>query len=91
MLRVTVAETNLTEVVLRVEGWLSGGNVSLLEQEGSPWFGSLRRVVLDLDGVRFIDEPGVRLVRDWIAQGAVTRGGSAFVRLMLVTTQGDES
>jgi len=39
--------------------------------------------VLDLDGVRFIDREVTELLRTWIADGLVLRGGSIFVRLLL--------
>ncbi|MEW6753839.1 MAG: STAS domain-containing protein [Candidatus Latescibacterota bacterium] len=83
MLRVTVVEQTLDRVVLKVEGWVCRANLSLLEQEGAPWMSPAHRVVLDLDGVQFIDEAGAALVRHWMGQGAVARGGSAFVQMML--------
>lgn len=83
MLRITLLEQIPEQVVLKVEGWLCRENVTLLEQEGARWVGEIDRFVLDLDGVQFIDEPGAALLRRWAGEGAVVRGGSAFVQMML--------
>lgn len=83
MLRITVVEQTPEQVVVKVEGWLCRENVALLEQEGARWVGEIDRFVLDLSGVRFIDEAGAALLRRWAGEGVVVRGGSAFVQLML--------
>lgn len=83
MLRITLVEQTPEQVVLKVEGWLCREHVALLEQEGTRWVGEIDQMVLDLNGVRFIDEAGAALLRRWTGEGVVVRGGSAFVQLML--------
>ena len=81
MLRITVMSHTGEEVALKVEGWVSGVNVSLLEQEGARYTG--KRLVLDLAGVQFIDEAGIALLRGWSGERLVLRGGSVFIRALL--------
>jgi len=83
MLRITVMEQAPEEVVLKVEGRVCRGNVALLEQEGARWLGQGCRLVLDLSGVQFIDEAGMKLLQRWAGEGLVVRGGSMFVQAML--------
>ena len=85
MLRLITVSQSQEEVVLKVDGWLAGENVDLLEQEGAPVLGQVRRLVLDLQGVRFIDEAGIALLQGWSSQGLVLQGGSVFIRALLET------
>lgn len=84
MLRITVAPQR-EEVILKVEGEVSGEDVALLEQEGARWLWKARRMVLDLTGVQFIDEAGIALLRRWSGERLALRGGSPFVRELLMT------
>ncbi len=83
MLRITVISETREETVLRVEGWVSGRNVALLDQEGARWLREGVHLVLDLDGVRFIDRAGMALLQQWGTGGVALRGGSPFVRSLL--------
>ena len=83
MLRITVVSQTREEVVLKVEGWISGEHVHVLEEEGERWLQRTRRLVLDLSGVRFIDNAGIGLLQHWWGDRLVLRGGSSFVRSLL--------
>ena len=83
MLRLIMKSQTSEEVVLEVHGWVSEKYVSILEQEGVRLLGESQRLVLDLKGVQFIDEEGIRVLRGWVREGVVLRGGSLFVRMLL--------
>jgi anti-anti-sigma regulatory factor len=71
------------DVVLKVEGWVSGANVALLEEEGTRLLGESECLVLDLEGVRFIDRPGLGLLKRWSGARLALRGASPFVHMRL--------
>ena len=83
MLRLTVISQTREEGVLKVEGWVSGEDVVLLEEEGTRLLGETKRLVLDLKDTRFIDRAGIALLRRWQGNGLVLRGASLFVRTVL--------
>jgi anti-anti-sigma factor len=83
MLRITVVSQTPDEVVLRMEGWVSGTNVELLKQEVTHWFREAKYVVLDLTNIRFIDEAGITLLQGWSKKRLMLRGGSLFVHTLL--------
>ena len=83
MVRLTIISQTREEVVLKVEGRVSGEDVALLEEEGTRLLGETERLVLDLKGVKFIDEAGVDLLRRWKGDELVLRGASPFVRTVL--------
>lgn len=83
MVRITLIGQSDEEVVLKVEGWVCGGNVGLLEQEGRRYLGESSRLVLDLSGVQFIDQAGIGLLQRWQGGQLRLQGGSPFVREML--------
>ena len=86
MLRITVISQTREEVILKVEGWISWEDVRVLEEEGEHWLHETRSLVLDLSGVKFIDNGGIELLRRWHGQShLVLRGGSSFVRMLLRT------
>ena len=85
MLRITVAKQTREEVVLKVEGWVSGEEVGVLEQEGAHWLQQVGCLVLDMTEVRFIDDAGLALLKRWSGDRLVVRGGSPFVRSLLET------
>ena len=79
MIRLTVISQSREEVVLKVEGWVSGADVSVLEQEGTRLFRETDRLVLDLEDVRFIDWDGLALLKRWSGDRLVLRGASLFL------------
>ena len=85
MLRISTVERTEGEVVLKVEGWMSGEGIKVLEREGSHWLREGNRLILDLTGVQFIDEEGITLLRRWCGDRLVLRGGSPFLRSLLET------
>lgn len=85
MLRITVMTQTEEEVVLKVEGWISEEYVAPLEQEGARWFQKAKRLVLDLTDVQIIDGQGIALLQHWSGDQLVLRGGSLFIRSLLMT------
>ena len=83
MLRIEVTSESPAAVVLKLEGWVSGDGVGLLEAEGRRWLEQGRELVLDLDGVQFIDPQGLDLLEGWSGARLELRGGSLFVRTLL--------
>ena len=83
MIRLTVISQTREEAVLEVHGWMSGGNVKIVEQEGMRLLGERQRLVLDLRGVKFIDREGIALLQRWSGGRLVLRGASPFVRTLL--------
>ena len=85
MLRLTVTSQTSREIVLKVEGWITGGQVALLEEEGTRRLQQAERLVLDLNGVRFIDRAGIALLKRWAGEWLVLRNGSSFIQTLLKT------
>ena len=83
MLRITVVPQSEAEVVLKMDGWIAGEGVALLAEEGNRWLQGGRRLVLELEGVGFIDEAGLALLAGWPATQLTLRGASMYVRLLL--------
>ena len=85
MLRITVVSQTREEVVLKIEGWVSGEDVDLLDQEGTRCMEESERLVLDLADVRFIDDAGIALLQRWSGERLMLRGASPFLRVLLST------
>lgn len=83
MLRLTVHSQSGEEILLIVDGWITGKDVALLEQEGERHLQRATRLVLDLEGVRFIDPSGVALLQRWAGERLALRRPSPFVQLVL--------
>ena len=83
MVRLTVVSQTKQEGVLKVEGWVSGAEVALLEEEGTRLFQETNRLVLDLKGVKFIDRTGIALLQRWSGERLVLRGASPFLQTLL--------
>ena len=83
MLRLTVLSQNPEEVVLKVEGWISEENVDVLAEEGERWLREDVCLVLDLSGVRFIEDAGIELLRRWHGDQVVLQEASPFVHALL--------
>jgi anti-anti-sigma factor len=85
VLRITKRTQSSDEVVLKVEGWISGEEVSVLQEEGIRWLEQAGRLVLDLTGVRFIDRAGIAVLQGWQGDRLVLCGATPFVRALLET------
>ena len=83
MLRINAAAEEGEEIVLEVEGWVAGAGVELLRREGAPYLRTGYRLVLDLEGVRFLDPKGLALLEEWSGEQLELRGGSPFIRMLL--------
>ena len=83
MIRLTVTSQSVEETILKIEGWISGSNVALLDEEGTRLLGETQRLVLDLSDVRFIDREGIAVLRGWSGERLELRGASLFLRLRL--------
>ena len=83
MLRITEMSCSREESVLKVEGWVTGRGAVLLEEESAGRLRLVPHLVLDLEGVRFIDATGIAVLKRWSGKRLVLRGGSLFVRALL--------
>ena len=84
MLRLTLMAQGPTEAVVAVDGWITGEEVGLLEREGERWLQEVSHLVLDLNGVRFIDQTGIELLKRWsAAEKLALHGGALFVQSLL--------
>ena len=83
MLRLTAKEHSAEEVVLAVDGWVSGEDVSLLALEGARRLSQTRRLVLDLRQLRGIDAAGIDLLKSWRTERLALHNGSPFVTALL--------
>ena len=83
MLRLTVMSRDRKEAVLKVDGWVAGADVALLEEEGNRLLREAERLILDLEDAKFIDEGGMTLLKNWSGDRLVLRGGSMFLQMLL--------
>ena len=83
MLRLTVKSQTPEEAVLQVDGWVSGAETGVLEQEGTRLLQESECLVLELKGLRFIDEAGIELLKRWSRGRLVLRGASPFLHRLL--------
>ena len=83
MIRITVVTQTKEEVVLKVEGWMEEEAVDILAQEGERYIQQTERLVLDLTGIRSIDDTGIRLLQRWSGEHTVLRGASRFIQTLL--------
>ncbi len=83
MLRLTVISQTEEETVLKVEGKVSGADVAILEEEGARLLQEAERLILDLEGVKFIDRDGISLLKRWAGDRLVLRATSPFLCTLL--------
>ena len=83
MLRIEVVTQSASQAELRVDGWIAGEGGALLAGEISRRLQQGGRLVLDLEGVEFIDEAGAALLAAWPAEQLELRGGSIYLRMLL--------
>lgn len=70
---------------MRIDGWLRQENTADLEQLCESFEGCL---ILDLPGLRFADKDGVRIINHLVSCGAVLRGVSHYIQLLLAQPEG---
>ncbi len=68
-------------------GRVAGDAVELLAQEGTRHRQTAVQLILNLDGVPFIDGAGMALLQQWVNQDVGLRGGSVFLRALLATEE----
>ena len=83
MVRLTVISQTEEEATLKIEGWVSGAGVGVLEEEGTRLLGETQRLILDLSGVRFMDREGISLLERWSGDRLTLRGASRFLHTLL--------
>ena len=85
MIRITELSQRDEEVVLKVEGWLAGADVELLEEEGTRWLQQTDQLVLSLKGLQSIDPDGIQLLQRWAEEGVVLKDGSTVICILLAS------
>ena len=83
MIRLTMRSQTPQEVMLAVDGWVSGKNVEIVKQEGTRLLHETPRLILDLSGVKFIDRKGIALLQGWSGERLGLRGASPLVHTLL--------
>ena len=83
MLRMTIKAQSAQELILGVYGKVTGAAIPLLQQEVENRLGTSAKLVLDLDGVPFIDRSGLEVLKQWSSSKVDLRGGSPFLRALL--------
>jgi len=83
MLRLVNRSQSPEETVLEAHGRIAGTEVALLKGELERFDDLAGRLVLDLGGVRFIDQDGLKLLQCWKGKQLSLRSASAFVRMLL--------
>ena len=83
MLRISLISRSAEEVVLKIDGRLGGEDVHLLEREGGCYLRETKCLVLELEGIRFIDQAGIDLLRRWSGERLELRNASPFVQTLL--------
>jgi anti-anti-sigma regulatory factor len=76
------------EKVVRVAGRLTGSAAEQLRNVSDPIKGPF---ILDLSSLMFADDAGIDVIRAVSAKGAVLRGASPFIRLLLDDTSVKET
>lgn len=85
MLRITAVTTTAQQACLRLEGRLVGPWVAEVETAIRQSTSSMTDIVLDLGGVRFVDEVGIVLLQTLRTQGVTLRRATPFVEELLRT------
>ena len=83
MLRISIRSQTPAETVLQVEGALAGSDVGVLDRELGHLPCESTRLVLDMTGVKHIDEAGLSLLRRWTGRLGAIRAESPFIKALL--------
>ena len=88
MLRLEVRETEVGNLEMTVDGWLSGSDVATLRHEVDRWRGREETITLDLTGVRHVDEAGLQLLNELREETVQLRADSPYIRMLLGLGEG---
>lgn len=97
MLRITRVRQTSSDEAYALEGWLVDEQVRVLAETCGGALERGARLILDLEGVRFIDDAGLTLLQRWAEQGLRLHRASDFVGQLLAAyglrcqETGDES
>jgi ABC-type transporter Mla MlaB component len=83
MLRITTNTTSNGTLQLVLAGRIGAEEVTLLESEIDQALLQSATLMLNLDGVQFIDVAGFDLIKQWDSKQVRLCGGSAFITMML--------
>jgi len=83
VLRLEVRESEVGNLEMAVDGWLSGSDVATLRHEVDRWRGSPGSITLDLTGLRYVDEAGLQLLNELREETVHLRAGSPYIRMLL--------
>jgi ABC-type transporter Mla MlaB component len=83
MLRITTRPSGPDETRLLLEGRLAGDAVSELARVAEECTRAGKRIVLDLQALRFADAAGLALLRELVGASAEIQRASAFVSALL--------
>ena len=85
MIRIDTLSENSDQVVLAVAGRVADSEVAFVEEEIGRWLAKTEQLVLDLKGVKFIDQNGLALLERYAGTRLQLRGGSLYIRDLLET------
>ena len=93
MIRITIDRSNKLSVVLYLEGKLAAEAVNSLRRESCRWLDGSQDLIIDLEGVRFIDDDGLTLLQGLKSPRLQIRGASEFIQSLLASygLQGGEA
>ena len=83
MIRLSLIAQDSEENVLKLEGEVVREDFTPVAKEIESRLLECRRLVLDLEGVTYIDQTGLGRLKSWVGRGLVLRGGSWFIRELL--------
>ncbi len=83
MMRISVVSEDPEETILRVDGWVYGDDAIVLEEECRRWLHRTRRLVLDLEDTRIIDEDGINALSAFAGGRMVLTNASPFIQVLL--------
>ena len=83
MMRIRVVSEAPEETVLGVSGWVYGDDAVVLEEECRRWLGQSKRLVLDLEETRIIDEDGIDVLTSFAGYRLVLKNASPFIQVLL--------
>ena len=92
MLRITVNGTkkNADTIRLVLEGQIRGDWCGMLERVCHEFLGQGVAVIVDMSGVSYVDDCGVRLVKEQLASYTTITGCNMFVQALIERTPVEE-